>query len=785
LLPLAGALAAEPGVNLLRPNSLPGWEYGGAPRGWKIASGMLQGGAKSSALLSGWTVGDFTLSLHWWAADRAALVVNFPDVPTGAGLSVSLAAGSPSVAITDLGKNVFSGGKIAPTANAWHTTRLTRAADKLSIDVDGKPLGEVKLDASRRFGLGLAVRGGEVAVTDLRLAEPAGESIFNGKDLDGWWSPLGLGSWQAHDGAIECLNKDGNYLRSEKEFGNFTLSLQYKQSPHCNSGIGIRTPRNGWPSGDGMELQLQDEPGLDKQSTMAIYGNLEPLARADRSEGWNSVVIKADGRMISGWVNGELVQQTNTFRHPELKHRHLKGWIGFQDHGGQIEFRNIRVLAAPDGPGLSAWYAPRAQTGPELLFARLLNPERLSIPDGIVSAVVERKMPSGEEQVLAELTGPGAVTQVWRSKPSGHIAFYFDGQKQPAIDCLANLLHTHTPHLAEESDPVLTCLPFAKSLRITLREAPGAVYRIEYSKFPAGTPVETYEQGKPILPRGWLSAIDYRQHQYGWGTHREEDPAPRHAGAVDKLDPGQSAKLVDVDGAGIAQWFKLQANSSMIGNDDLWLEVRIGGESEPAVAAPARYFFPALSSHVPLVGTPSNHYNFASVFRDGFTSMLAMPFDGGLTITARNAGQTALGKMTIVTSVLRDDGTDLATPRLNINKRMRLRGQFFPASDSHELVSLSGEGRLVGLVWAPNEKSPGAIASLAVDGRQQLGWNHDGLDSFLGGVPGEKSFFRVLSGRHDHLAWRYLLLSPVDFRSSLLLTSTSTVGERLVLWYQR
>ncbi len=219
----------------------------------------------------------------------------------------------------------------------------------LTVDVDGKQIGTVSVDAQRRFGLGLSIVGHSAMLGNLKLAEPAGEPIFNGTDLAGWWSPLGLDSWRAQDGAIECLNRDGNYLRSEKEFANFTLSLQYKQSPHCNSGIGIRTPHDGWPSGDGMELQLQDEPGLDKQATFAIYGNLEPLARADRSGEWNDVVVKADGRMISGWVNGQLVQQANTYWHPELQHRHEKGWIGFQDHGGKIAFRNIRVLAAPMG----------------------------------------------------------------------------------------------------------------------------------------------------------------------------------------------------------------------------------------------------------------------------------------------------------------------------------------------------------------------------------------------------------------------------------------------------
>ena len=74
-----------------------------------------------------------------------------------------------------------------------------------------------------------------------------------------------------------------------------------------------------------------------------------------------SVVIKADGPMISAWVNGQLVQQANTARHPELKHRHREGWIGLQDHGGKIEFRDLRVLSAPDGNGLAAWNEPRVR----------------------------------------------------------------------------------------------------------------------------------------------------------------------------------------------------------------------------------------------------------------------------------------------------------------------------------------------------------------------------------------------------------------------------------------
>src|SRR5262249_14499786 len=145
-----------------------------------------------------------------------------------------------------------------------------------------------------------------------------------------------------------------------------------------NSGVGIRTPRNAWPSGDGIEMQIEDRPAdepLNGQSMLALYSNVEPFARADKSEQWNHVVIRAEGYMITGWMNGELVQQINTWWCPELKHRHLRGWIGFQDHNAPVEYRNIRVLEAPAGRGLDEWYAPRPRTGAEIVIDRLMNPE--------------------------------------------------------------------------------------------------------------------------------------------------------------------------------------------------------------------------------------------------------------------------------------------------------------------------------------------------------------------------------------------------------------------------
>lgn len=243
----------------------------------------------------------------------------------------------------------------AATADAKHAADIRRAGSRLTVIVDGRVVSEVEIDRNRRFGLSLAVPAGEASLQDLRLEEPRGNPLFNGRDLTGWHVNNTKGKWTVDNGDIIPTFHTGlHYLRTDREYANFTWSFEYTISKGGNSGVAIRTAPAGWPSGDGMELQILDRPGLVKDSTMAIYGNLPPLTRADKSGQWNRAVIKADGRMISAWINGELVQQVNTAHLPEIKHRHLRGWVGLQDHGGKVRFREIYLHESPDGMGLDA-----------------------------------------------------------------------------------------------------------------------------------------------------------------------------------------------------------------------------------------------------------------------------------------------------------------------------------------------------------------------------------------------------------------------------------------------
>jgi hypothetical protein len=782
LLSAAAARGAEdsPGVTLLLANSLAGWDHGPEPpANWIISEGRLSGNSLSTPLLSGWTVGDFELRCKWSASTTGVCTLGFPDVPAGPGLLVTLKEGDGCGGLRDGDTTLAAGITIdALSADAMHAAVIRRFGGTFSVIIDGRVAGEAQLDRNRRFGISLAVPAGEASIDELRLEEPRGNPLFNGQDLTGWHVNNKNGAWTVDGGDIIPTFHTGlHYLRTDREYANFTWSFEYTISKGGNSGVAIRTAQDGWPSGDGMELQILDRPGLVKDSNMAIYGNLPPLVRADRSGEWNRVVVKADGRMLTVWVNDELVQQVNTAWLPEIKHRHLKGWVGVQDHGGKVRFREIYLHEAPDGLGLDAWYQPRSESGVYVALDRLMNSERLSRDDGLTSGVVAKKVSQGGEHVLAELAGPGALVRFWQEFPSGRLAFYFDGEAEPRIECAADAVFHHVPGVSHEEQPALLCLAYAKSLKIVVTDPLDVSYRLDYLKFPPGIPVESYSVARPGIPRGMLEAIGYRHQGLSGGKLRDAEIYDRINTEPRTIEPGTSVELARLDGAGLVNWLKLNATRAALASDDLWLEVTVDGEAVPAIAAPARFLFPAFC------GGPSREFNtLVMAASDGFASLLAMPYGAGITIAARNRGEKPLENVAVSMSVDRASGAKAA----DYAGRMRLRG-VFQAADSlaENLVHGLGSGRWVSLVYERPEDGATGIASLVLDGQDREGWQMADLDAFWG-RPGEsENFYRALSGRSGGLAWRYMLMEPVSFEQSLVMKPNAgdKLGGRLALFY--
>lgn len=210
----------------------------------------------------------------------------------------------------------------------------------------------------------LAPRGGAASTGREAVAnEPGFVALFDGKTLDGW-EVMGpnRNAFRVEDGAIFCDGKDGFWLRcTRKEYGNFVLRLDYKVSKGANSGVFLRCLKDGDPPYTGSEIQILDDHGRDpnKNSSGAVYDVVTPMFNMSKPAGeWNSfeitcddghVVVLHNGRKVIDCDYNELTTPIGKFSTPYAQLPKV-GWIGLQDHGTYVWFRNLRIRELPPTP---------------------------------------------------------------------------------------------------------------------------------------------------------------------------------------------------------------------------------------------------------------------------------------------------------------------------------------------------------------------------------------------------------------------------------------------------
>lgn len=173
------------------------------------------------------------------------------------------------------------------------------------------------------------------------------QTLFNGRDLNGWVVMHG-GEWKVEDGALVGRNgvgwttnpeKSGSWLRTEKEYGDFTFELEY--TIKGNSGIFIHSGLEKNPAFTGHEMQILNDHGRSpgKGSAGSLYDVVAPTKNMSKPGGeWNQVRIDCDGPRIQVTMNGEKIVDYET-------DRRVRGYIGLQNHdtNSVVKFRNIRV----------------------------------------------------------------------------------------------------------------------------------------------------------------------------------------------------------------------------------------------------------------------------------------------------------------------------------------------------------------------------------------------------------------------------------------------------------
>ncbi len=202
--------------------------------------------------------------------------------------------------------------------------------------------------------------------------------LFNGKNFDGWRQNNGTempANWIIEDDAMKVLlgegrnpgqGAGGDILFSEKKFKNFELSIDWKASDMANSGIfyNVREVPGKPIYYAAPEIQVLDNKNAtDNKIDSHLAGSLYDILPADPKTvnpagEWNTcLIVVKDGKVTVSMNGTEVVSYEHwTSKWDEMvensKFKNFPGWqegiskegyIGLQDHGYPVWFRNIKI----------------------------------------------------------------------------------------------------------------------------------------------------------------------------------------------------------------------------------------------------------------------------------------------------------------------------------------------------------------------------------------------------------------------------------------------------------
>lgn len=176
--------------------------------------------------------------------------------------------------------------------------------------------------------------------------------LFDGETLFGW-QPAVDANWRVEDGAIVVDKGDVGLLCTTTEFGDYTLTLDFRSAKGTNSGVFLHTsPKPTNPTKDCYELNIADE-GVSPFTTGSLVGRKKVDGKHD-SDDWQTFEVTVRGGNITVKLDGEEVLAYDD-RQPLGR-----GRIGLQHNKGRVAFRNIKLkplgLASIfNGKDLTGW----------------------------------------------------------------------------------------------------------------------------------------------------------------------------------------------------------------------------------------------------------------------------------------------------------------------------------------------------------------------------------------------------------------------------------------------
>ena len=215
---------------------------------------------------------------------------------------------------------------------------------------------------------------------------PKPELLFDGSSFDGWrgYDRSDVpGAWSIEDGALkvngarpgDTLRDGGDLIYAAKKFKNFELELEWKISKGGNSGIHYLGQE---VKGEPLYISAPEYQVLDNENhpdaQYGIAGNRQAASLYDMIPAepqntlpygqWNKTRIVVKDKHVAHYQNGKKVleyrlgspewetllnnSKFGSERWPEafglmIRCGEEPGYIGLQDHGDDVWFRNITV----------------------------------------------------------------------------------------------------------------------------------------------------------------------------------------------------------------------------------------------------------------------------------------------------------------------------------------------------------------------------------------------------------------------------------------------------------
>ena len=191
------------------------------------------------------------------------------------------------------------------------------------------------------------------------------ELLFDGKSLRHFRAykrddvPKG---WVVKGGEITYTpGRDGGDLMTREQYEDFDLRIEFKMNRRGNSGIIYLVSEDyGASFHTGPEYQLLDDENYDitdLHTTGSNYALHAPTKQVMRPAGrWNEARIVKKGSHVEHYLNGEMVVEYVLWNEDWKKRRaaskfknfpgyakNNSGFICFQDHGGPMWFRSMRI----------------------------------------------------------------------------------------------------------------------------------------------------------------------------------------------------------------------------------------------------------------------------------------------------------------------------------------------------------------------------------------------------------------------------------------------------------